>query len=462
MLFATLTAYNGAILGPVAKLLGYILEGIYIVMDKIGVQNIGVCIIIFTFLIRGITLPAQIKQQKFSRMSSVLNPEIKKIQDKYKNKKDQDSQRLMSLEMNALYSKYGVSPTSGCLPMVLVFVIFFALYRVIYNIPAYVPQVYKIYQPLADALMKAGATVEKLAGKEYVTSNTYVVQDALKKSADAPDNINYFIDILSQYTNKSFDKLADAFPKLADQIAATSSQADHINSFLGLNVAGTPINMSNGFQLSDLATWGIIIPILAMITQAIGSELSFAYTPGVNDTSNPTAATSMQTMKMMNRVMPLVSGFMCLAFPIGVGIYWIAGNVFMIFQVFFINLYFNKKDLFANVEENSEKSRQKFKKMGLSEKDIDSLMSGKGAENINLRPGSNNSSASAKNGNNSSRSQRPVNNFTKYAGKASKSTANIEINNDTKYKKGSIGAYANMLRHDNGSDNKGDNDSENK
>ena len=72
--------------------------------------------ILFTFLVNGLMMPMQIKQQKFSKMSMIMNPEIQAIQKKYKNKKDQASQQKMSLETQAVYQKYGVSPASGCLP----------------------------------------------------------------------------------------------------------------------------------------------------------------------------------------------------------------------------------------------------------------------------------------------------------------------------------------------------------
>ena len=128
-----LTTYQGAILGPIARVLGYILQALYALLANFGIGNTGICMILFTFLVNGLMMPMQIKQQKFSKMSMIMNPEIQAIQKKYKNKKDQASQQKMSLETQAVYQKYGVSPASGCLPMLITFPILFALYRVIYN-----------------------------------------------------------------------------------------------------------------------------------------------------------------------------------------------------------------------------------------------------------------------------------------------------------------------------------------
>ena len=75
---------TGIILGPVAKLLGYIMEGIFFVIDKIGIPNIGLAIILFTIVIYLLLMPLTIKQQKFSKLQVKMNPELQAIQKKYK------------------------------------------------------------------------------------------------------------------------------------------------------------------------------------------------------------------------------------------------------------------------------------------------------------------------------------------------------------------------------------------
>ena len=104
-----LTPYDGAILGPIAKVLGYLMEGIFFVLDKIGIPNVGLSIILFTIVIYLLLMPLTIKQQKFSKMSAVMNPEIQAIQKKYKNKKDQASMMKQQEEIQQVYDKYGTS-----------------------------------------------------------------------------------------------------------------------------------------------------------------------------------------------------------------------------------------------------------------------------------------------------------------------------------------------------------------
>ena len=114
-----LTQYDGAILGPIAKLLGWIMNGVYMVLSKMGIENIGLSIIVLTIVIYTCMLPLTIKQQKFSIMSRKMNPELEAIRKKYQGKKDQDSQMKMTEETQMVYDKYGVSPTGSCIQMLL-------------------------------------------------------------------------------------------------------------------------------------------------------------------------------------------------------------------------------------------------------------------------------------------------------------------------------------------------------
>ena len=114
---------NWPIIKQIAWLLGQIMNLIFNFLDKVfGIQNIGLCIIIFTVIVYTLMIPLTIKQQKFSKMSAVMNPEIQKLQKKYAGKRDQASQMKMQEEMNLIYEKYGTSPTGGCLPMLIQFV----------------------------------------------------------------------------------------------------------------------------------------------------------------------------------------------------------------------------------------------------------------------------------------------------------------------------------------------------
>ncbi len=408
-----LTTYQGAILGPIARVLGYILQALYALLSNFGIENTGICIIIFTFIVNALMIPMQVKQQKFSKMSAIMNPELQEIQKKYKNKKDQASQQKMSLETQAVYQKYGVSPASGCLPMLITFPIIFALYRVIYNIPAYVPQVYDIYSGLAEKIQAAGVTVEELAN--MVTAKTYVITDAVQAAKESKD-ISYFVDVLGQFNTSAWSGLVDKCPALESVITSVADESRHINSFLGLNIADTP----------GIKSISIIIPVLSVITQILSMKISMAGNAQAMDSSNPTAA----SMKMMNNVMPFVSGLMCFMFPIGVGIYWIVGNVFRIFQSLGINLYFKRMDMEAEVHKNVEKTKKRYEKMGVDPNTTMQEIAKKRTSTITT----------------DSKNQKT--NLSKNVNSVKNSKSNYKTGGNKKYKEGSIASYANMMARD--------------
>ncbi|MDO5720304.1 MAG: membrane protein insertase YidC [Actinomycetaceae bacterium] len=88
-------------------------------------------IIGLTIIVRIVLIPLFFKQIKASRGMQALQPEMKKIQEKYKNKKDPASRQKMSEEMMSLYKEHGTSPYSSCLPILFQMPVFFALFRVL-------------------------------------------------------------------------------------------------------------------------------------------------------------------------------------------------------------------------------------------------------------------------------------------------------------------------------------------
>ena len=136
---AVLLTRTGGILGPIASILGWVMDRLFAITGVFGIENIGLCIILFTIVVKLLMLPLTIKQQKSSKLMAVMQPELQAIQKKYKGKEnDQKAMMMMQTESKAVYEKYGTSMTGGCLPLLIQLPIILALYRVIYNIPAYV------------------------------------------------------------------------------------------------------------------------------------------------------------------------------------------------------------------------------------------------------------------------------------------------------------------------------------
>ncbi|GAA2908408.1 YidC/Oxa1 family membrane protein insertase [Microbacterium keratanolyticum] len=85
-------------------------------------------------VVRAALIPLFVKQIKSQRKMMEIAPELRKVQEKYRGKKDQLSREAMSRETMALYKKHGTTPVSSCLPLLVQMPIFFALFSVLNDV----------------------------------------------------------------------------------------------------------------------------------------------------------------------------------------------------------------------------------------------------------------------------------------------------------------------------------------
>ena len=356
-----LTKSTTFIIGPVAELIGFIMNGIFYVLGKIGLPNIGLAIIIMTILIYMAMLPLTVRQQKFAKLQRKMQPEIKKIQNKYQGRKDEASMAAQQEEIKQVYEKYGVSATGSCVQLLIQMPILFALYRVFYNIPAYLPLVKEAFFPLVDNLYKLdpkGAILTAQNGEgKYVFS---VVSQFAKRftnesftGGDVTFIQNTLIDVLNKFQKADWATLAQKASSLQGDIQATTAKLNQYNNFLGLNIAESPQNIMK--QGGIMIAVALIIPFLAAFTQWLNVKLMPQAETDPNDqTAN--------TMKSMNIMMPAMSAVFCFSLPSGMGLYWIFGAIVRIVQQIFINKHIDKMDIDAMIEQNSEKAKEKAEK----------------------------------------------------------------------------------------------------
>ena len=361
-----LTQSTTPIIGQVAWLLGKLMDGIFNVLSSaFGIENIGLCIILFTIIIYTFMIPLTIKQQKFSKLSAVMNPELQAIQKKYKNKRDQESMLKMQEEMKMVYDKYGTSQMGGCLQLVIQFPILLALWKVIQNIPAYVGGVKDMYMPLVNEIMATGGyqkIMEKIGSASPIMIN--------------PEKFDYtktntIVDVLYKFQPSTWDTLKDKFPDLSSFIDSTSGQISHINNFLGANISDAPVNlMMDALKTGAIlvAIVALLIPILSGLTQWINIKL-MPQSPGMDDRENPMA----NSMKTMNMIMPLFSVFMCFTMPAGLGLYWIFSAICRSVQQVAINKYLDRMDMDELVKKNMEKAKKKYEKKKVSTEELNQM-----------------------------------------------------------------------------------------
>lgn len=434
-----LTQDSGRIIGPIARLLGYIMEGIFNVLNKVDIPfigTIGLSIILFTIVIYLLLLPLTIKQQKFSKLSAKMNPEIQAIQEKYKNKKDNDSMMAMNAETQAVYAKYGVSPSGSCLQLLIQLPIMWALYRVIYNMPAYVRSIKETFLPLVDKLIEidqagsaellqtfrnAGMYSKQFTNESFTSGVTTYIQ-------------NTFIDVLNKASTAEWLSISEKFPSLSADVNNTLELLGKYNNFFGLNIGNSPSYTLKEAMASGaygMAVAALAIPVLSAVTQWINVKLMPQQAANNDADQNP----MMQSMKTMNVMMPIMSAFICYGLPAGLGLYWVAGAVVRSIQQIVINKHMDKVDLEELIKKNEEKAKKKMEKMGDRAEKLSAYA------NMNT-----------KNVNTSSKPSAPVKTL-------SKEEKEEQVRKSTEYynqnaKPGSIAAKANMVKQYNERNNK--------
>lgn len=356
------TKNSTPIIGQVASVMGWIMNAIYVVLDGLfGIQNLGLCIIIFSILIYLFMTPLQIKQQKFSKLSAIMQPELQKVQKKYQGKKDQVSMQKMQEETSAVYQKYGVSPTGSCVQLIIQMPVLLALWQVIYNIPAYVNSVKDLFSQAVEKIVSVVGYTDLL--QNFITENGMARVRLILENEQATKNS--VIDFLYALSPSQWSQLSGMkeFSGFSDVINSTASEISKMQNFFGLNIADQPLTyikaaLSGGAILLGIAA--VLIPILSWATQMLNIKLmpQPAQSDGGNDSMN-------NSMKTMNTVMPIMSAVFCFTFPVGLGIYWISSAVVRSVQQVLINRHLNKMDINDLVNENLKKMEKKREKAGL-------------------------------------------------------------------------------------------------
>ena len=249
------------------------------------IQNYGLTLIIVTILIRIATIPLTVMSQKSVAKTQLIQPELLKIQEKYKNDKNKQS-----IELQKLYQKHGVNPLGGCLPLIVQMFVLFGFIGVIYNPLQYILQLSK------DQI----AAISEAVGAKVTTY---------------------------QVTLCGMEGVAQ---KIID-LGKTPINFD----FFGIDL--TKILKGNE---ADLMMW--IFPALAVIATVISSYITKLQTPAPAPSKNgqeqmPNMSNSMLT------IMPIMTAVFTYTMPAGMSLYWFVSTAVQILQQTVINKAINKK-----------------------------------------------------------------------------------------------------------------------
>ncbi len=271
-----------------ANVFGYALNFIYGI-----VNNYGVAIILFTILLKLIMLPISIKQQKTMKKSTKIQKQVKEIQNKYKNDPTRMNQEVMDL-----YKRENMSPFSGCLSSILQIILVISMF-------------YLVSRPLTYMKHVEPELIEKYSQELRETEGNANYQEIgiirTKSAEDEKVNINM--------------------------------------NFLGLNLSSVPTQ--------NYTDWKVfIIPVLYVITSFISTRV----TANLNQTkkkSEEKVEANLDTkelakkeeeidmMEEMNKnmmiMMPLMTVSIALIAPLGLALYWLINNIFMLGERLIIN-----------------------------------------------------------------------------------------------------------------------------
>ncbi len=328
------------IFGFLSAPLGFILKLMYSV-----VQNYGWALILFTLATRLILLPLSLKQQKSMVQMNILKPKMDALQKQYGDNKEALSQETMKL-----YKKYGVSPFSGCLPLLIQFPVLFALFDVIKKPLTFI---WGLSAETKDAIINAVKAIPELAAKIPAGYEQLLITAELAKDATAAPSI----------AAKMAEAGAQNIPNLADFAIKYN--------FFGLDLSTQP---SIDFNAPNFgASWIWIIPIVAALTTYLSSKfMNIGMEKKKEETNKPKrpprpgekAANDNPAGGMM-KIMPLMTLWFTFMMPAGISIYWIAGNVIQIAQQFVVNKYYVPKlkermeQEYNEREDNNKKRKNK-------------------------------------------------------------------------------------------------------
>ena len=342
----------------IPELLGLIMDWIFKFLTMIGIPNVGLTIILLTIVLYLLMTPLQISQQRFTKLNGLMSPEIKKIQAKYKGKKDTASQQAMTQEIQAVYSKYGVSQMGSCIQLLITLPVMFALYQVIYRVPGYISLIGQNLRTVA----------ENSAFVNFLKDFAVTTKDALLTSTLGDATTEKVMDTVYRLNTAQWNALMEASKGQSFE-GALANVHDYIGSvtnFLGLNISDSPMNIittgwASGAFLMILVA--ILFPVLAWATQYYTLKL----------TSAANSADVPGSMQTMNKIMPIISAVFTLSLPTGIGIYLIIGAVVRAVQMIIINKKLDKETIEDIMKKAQEKEDKKRAKRGLPPQKITNM-----------------------------------------------------------------------------------------
>lgn len=271
--------------------LGWVLSQIYEL-----IPNFGVTIIVLTLVIRVVLLPLGIKQVRSMQHMQLIQPKVKQIQQKYKQNRQRQQEEIMKL-----YKEFGVSPFSGCWPVLLQFPILIAMYSVLRF-----PQ-HPIHVPVDSELY--AAVTQQIPSIDTEGTSLEEVQE-LAPTEPGPTGGTSFLGM---------------------NLLCSALQAGNPDAQLGdqVPVAGEKVTIQYPVDCGDAVNR---VPYYLFVGLMFGT--TYYQQRQMQKASPPGAASSQQ--QALLRIMPIMFGVFGVFFPAGLVVYWTTSNAWQIGQQYYM------------------------------------------------------------------------------------------------------------------------------
>lgn len=333
-------------------------------------KNYGVALFVFTLIIKLILLPSSVKQQKSMVRMAKINPKLEQLKKKYANNQEKLNEATMEL-----YNQENINPMGSCLPMILTFVILFAIVEVVYAPLTYISGID------SDKIDAASTTLTDIYSVSSVLKeNGKTVSGILSEETDLYDALMSYETIASkdEETVKSVAEALQANPGLDEYITDTQKVSSKLvqntgrTELLVLSVAkdypalfdAEIAEFCEGFDYTFLGvylgaypswnSWLLLIPILSFLSQLAVTIVSQYY----SKKQNGAAASANKSMTAMLYIMPLFSFWLAFSYPAGLGIYWIFSAVLSLLQTVFLHVYLTPERVDKMIEKENKKKRK--------------------------------------------------------------------------------------------------------
>ena len=374
----------------ITPLLGYLMKLCYIIFN-----NYGLALIVFTLIIKLITVPFQIKQQKNTARMAKFQPQLKKLQNKYGNNKEKYQEEMMKL-----YAEEGINPMGSCLPMIITMVILFSIIGVVYAPLKYVSNIdgksFNLTSSTSEDISEAEALVtdtiiiaNKMDGKTYneLTDaekekifRVKTLEDGgkingikIKSSASDPEeSLKNVEDVFIKYypDDKNFTKFLLDNKKISSRLYLRpqllmfkisdngyGQMFDVVDKKIGEELKRVDYTFF-GIPLSEMPSWSsiyLLIPVSSFLFQLILTFISQRY----QKKNNPTANSAGMGMNLILYIMPIFSFYIAFSFPVGLGLYWTLTSFYSLIQTIVLNKIYTPEKVEAMAEKDAKKKKNK-------------------------------------------------------------------------------------------------------